>query len=200
MSAIRQSLEHKVDSYFAGLRSNFGNANTDEFIVKFSLFLVQHIKTNGLESDFAEWGNQERTRIYDFYGIGCCCSPNYWLAFLTCCIGCKWICQYDDMLRSKYNFPHFRNNWPREHEISDLVANHWKYLRLWDINNLCKMLDCGNRIFVISTTSAGGLTEITQGYDKFIVDTITANLERIKCTVYNMLKYENVENVLVEQN
>ena len=200
MSAIRQSLEHNIDSYFAALRSNFGNVDKDEFIIKISLFLVRHIKTNGLESDFAEWGSREGDRIDDYYGIGCCCSPNYWLAFLTCGIGCVWINQYNTMLSSKYNFPHFRNNWPSNRERNEIVVNHWRYLRLWDMDNLCKLLGCGERMYVISTVNAGGLAEITQGYDKFIVDTITANFDRIKNTVYNMLKYENMPNVFVAQN
>jgi hypothetical protein len=184
------------DEHFTYLVNNYDQSNTEELVVNISKYIAIHIKNHDMTADFNEWNCIDEIKFDMYAKSDKCCSIYTIISVLTgglgliaCCYNFK---QFDD----KYRFPALFSNYAdNQYGMDILVRDHWKYLRFWDIDNLCKIFGV-LRKFRISTRETG-LIDDSEGYDKLMIDTITNNLERIKCIVYNILKYEDVPNVSI---
>lgn len=191
-------MKHDDDGYFSSIRNTYPAVQNEEIIVKISKYLVRYIKANELESQFNELNFIEKEKISArLCNTGCCCCANMYgcLALITCCFGWVKYCDVIDEVDKKYNFafPYKYEYSERERLRQDAPKNHWQYLVFWNIDNLCDIMEC-KRTHKLST-SHEGFDETTDGYDKFIIDKIKENIDRIKFTTYNLLKYGGEEGI-----
>lgn len=208
VNALSELPEVKVaeDEYFASFRANFtdnaiydakNKSRDEELIINISRCILKHIKAKKLESDFRNWTEFDTKRFQAYVGENCCCNPYSLIPLLTCCIGCVWYSYNNKRFEGKYEFPAPTDYYGGEYhyygtkDLKNIAKNHWKYLKLWEADSICEILGCKNK-YKISTTELG-LVNISQGYERYMFDFITAYIERIQITVYNMLKYENIE-------
>jgi hypothetical protein len=191
-------MKYDDDGYFSSIRNTYQTVQNEEIIVKISKYLVRYIKDNKLESDFRELTYFEKEKIsFILCNEGCCCCANYYgcCALVTCCIGWICFCKILNEVDEKYefSFPYKYEFNERERLRQNAPKNHWQYLRFWHCDNLFNIFEC-KRTYILSTIHEG-FDETTEGYDKFIMDKIKENLERIKFTTYNLLKYGEVEGI-----
>ena len=183
------------EDYFAELVNNYQNANTEELIINISKYIALYIKENEYASDFDDWSCIDEMKFDMFIQSDKCCSLYTFLGMATGGLGFLFCCYNYKHLADKYRFPEIYDYESTERKRAAIVKEHWKYLRFWDMANLCGIfgISCKYRI----STRTVGLVDSSEGYDRFMISTIVDNLERIKCTVYNILKYEDSVDVAI---
>ena len=141
--------------------------------------IIDHIIEEKLLSQFNPTYLEKEKIEYRFGYFGCC---NLYLCLFTC--GMSSCCVGKDVVKNYY----FDLDSLSYSEKQEAINNHWKYLKIWNVDYLSKVFKITIKRTLNSNTYE--LENITTGYVKYIYDFIELNIEMIKKAVYATMKYK----------